>query len=67
MWYTLLSGLCVVFALLCFFVPGALDRLNHALNQTVTAVDERLMRSRHVMGVLLLIAAACFFYLAHLL
>lgn len=63
----LVSIVCVAFALLCLFAPKLLHKLNGALNRTFTAVDEQLMRSRHVMGVLLLIAAACFFYLARLL
>ncbi len=58
---------CVVFGVLCLRAPGLLHRLSQALNQTFTAVDEQLMRSRKLMGALLLIAAACFFYLARLL
>ena len=67
LWCLLVGVGCVVFGLLCFFAPQVLHKLNAALNQTFTAMDEQLMRSRHVMGVLLLLAAACFFYLARLL
>jgi hypothetical protein len=66
-WCLLVAAGCVLFGLLCFFAPKTLHRINQAMNRTFTAVDEQLMRSRYVMGGLLLIAAACFFYLARLL
>ena len=67
LWFMGASVIAALFGVMCLVAPQLLHKLNGALNQTFTAVDEQLMRSRYVMGGLLLIAAGCFFYLARLL
>ena len=60
----MLSALCVVGGISIILYPNALLKLNEVLNRTLMALDQRLMRFRHVIGVVLLLVSYLFFRLA---
>ena len=63
----LLSVLSVTFGAIFILFPDALMKLNGVLNRTVEILDQRLMRYRYVLGVLLLLLSYGLFQVALLL
>ena len=60
----LLSAVCLAAAVSSILFPNPLLKLSTALNQTLAMLDQRLMRHRHLIGVLLFVVSYLLFTLA---
>jgi FtsH-binding integral membrane protein len=59
-----LSGVCLLAAVAFILFPNPLERLSNALNKTLVTIDKRVMRHRHLIGVLMFVTSYLVFYLA---
>ncbi len=63
-WWTALSAVALVGGVLIILAPKFVVSMNRSLNKALLSADDRIMRNRHVIGVLLLIVAYLCFRLA---
>ena len=62
--FLVVSGMCLAAGVLLVLFPQAVAQLNSAMDRTVRSVDGFVMRYRHMIGALLLVAAFLFFRMA---
>lgn len=62
--FMMLSGLCLAAGVLLVLFPKTVAQLNTAMDRTVRSVDGFVMRYRHLIGTLLLVAGYLFFRMA---
>ncbi len=60
----LLSGVCLITAVLFVLFPNPLLRISSGLNRTLIVLDQKLMQHRYLVAVLLFIVSYLLFRLA---
>lgn len=60
----LVSGVCLAAGVLLVLFPKTVAKLNASMDRTVKSVDGFVMRYRHTIGTLLLVAGYLFFRMA---